>query len=211
VNKRDAAWRAFYHLSAPGYDLWIPIWSRVWGFKDAEERRKMVSHLKLKPGFRVLEVSIGTGRNVPFLREKIGPSGEIVGLDVAPGMLSRCRHRLARLGIEPRLVEGDGMRLPFPANTFDAVLHFGAINEFSDKKGAIDEMIRVAKPGARVVIGDESLHPERRQSVRGKLLLRVNPWYRHTPPLEALPPNVQDVGLSWFRGDACYLLAFRKP
>jgi ubiquinone/menaquinone biosynthesis C-methylase UbiE len=211
MDKRDTLWRNFYHYSAPGYDLWIPIWSRIWGFRDAVERRKMVAHLKLQPGFRVLEVSIGTGRNAPFIYEKVGPSGRIVGLDLAPGMLRRCRRQLRRWGIEPLLVEGNGTHLPFASNTFDAVLHFGAINEFTDKRAAVDEMLRVARPGACVVIGDEGLHPATRQKLRGKLLLRVSPFYKHVPPLEDIPPGVQDLGLSWFRGDACYLLAFRKP
>jgi len=211
MDRRDVLWRRFYHLSAPYYDLWIPVWSRIWGFRDAVERRKMVAHLKLRPGFRVLEVSIGTGRNVPFIREQVGPSGRIVGLDLAPGMLRRCRRQLRRWGIEPFLVEGNGTKLPFASNTFDAVLHFGAINEFTDKRAAVDEMLRVARPGACVVIGDEGLHPQTRQSLRGKLLLRVSPFYKHVPPLEDIPPDVQDLGLSWFRGDACYLLAFRKP
>lgn len=211
MHRRDAVWRSFYHLTAPCYDLWIPIWSWMWGFQDATERRKMVSHLNLEPGYRVLEVSIGTGRNVPFIIEEVGPSGRVVGLDLAPGMLHRCRRQLDRWGVESLLVEGNGTQLPFETESFDAVLHFGHINTFTDKKAAIDEMIRVAKPGACVVIGDEGMHPATRQSFRGKLLLRVSPFYKHVPPLEDLPPNVQDLGLSWFRGDACYLLAFRKP
>ncbi len=211
MHEHDARWRDFYDRLAPWYDPGIELWSRVWGFRDAAERRKMVGRLNLEPGDRVLEVSVGTGRNLPFIYEKVGPAGRVVALDVAPRMLHRCRSHLRKWGIRAHLIEGDATRLPFASNTFDAVLHFGAINEFSNRRGAIEEMVRVARPGACVVIGDEGLRPEVRRSIRGRLLLRVNPYYAHLPPVEELPPDAQDVGLSWFRGDACYLLAFRKP
>jgi ubiquinone/menaquinone biosynthesis C-methylase UbiE len=46
--------------------------------------------------------------------------------------------------------------LPFKSESFDTVFHIGGINFFSEKKSAIDEMIRVARPGSKIVIADES-------------------------------------------------------
>ena len=55
------------------------------------------------------------------------------------------------------LLLGNGEQLPVEDETFDGVFHVGGINFFNDKKSAIDEMIRVAKSGARILIADDLL------------------------------------------------------
>ena len=51
---------------------------------------------------------------------------------------------------------GNGEQLPFRDDSFEGVLHVGGINIFNDKKAAIEEMIRVSKPGTRILIADET-------------------------------------------------------
>jgi ubiquinone/menaquinone biosynthesis C-methylase UbiE len=109
------------------------------------------------------------------------------------------------------LIEGEAAHLPFADGAFDGVLHFGGINEFGDKKKAIEEMMRVAKRGAKIVISDEGLRPDKRGSLRNRLLLRLNRLYAHEPPMELMPPQAEDVHLTWYRGDGCYLIDFVKP
>ncbi len=135
----------------------------------------------------------------------------MVGLDLSPGMLDQCRRKLRRRRINAALIEGEASRLPFADDAFDAVLHFGGINEFSDRECAVREMMRVAKPGAKIVIGDESLKPAKRVTFWGKLLIRFNHLYGHDPPMEMIPPEVKDLRLRYFRGDACYLIDFTNP
>jgi len=72
-------------------------------------------------------------------------------------------------------------------------------------------MLRVAKPGARIVIGDEGLRPRERHSLRRRLLLKINKLYAHGPPLDLLPPDAKDLRVDYFRGDACYLIDFVNP
>lgn len=208
--EKDRRWRKFYDGWAPRYDWSMRLFALLRGFRDSTERRRLISRLELRPGSRVLEVSIGTGANVPYLSEDIGPGGRLVGLDISMGMLEQCRKRVCSIGASVDLVEGEAAYLPFPENSFDAVLHFGAINEFGDKKQAIDEMIRVAKPGARIVISDEGLPPDQRRSLRAKLLVRIYPLFNHQPPLELIPPEACDFHLSWYRGNSCYILDFVK-
>ncbi len=170
----------------------------------------MVDRLALRPGQRVLEVSVGTGSNLPFMAEAVGGEGRLVGLDISRGMLRECEKKLRRKRLEADLIEGEAAHLPLADEAFDAVLHFGGINEFGEKRQAIDEMVRVAKPGARIVIGDEGLNLNKRVSLRMKLVSKLIPLYSHAPPSDLLPSKAEDVRVTWFRGDACYLMDFAK-
>ncbi len=114
------------------------------------------------------------------------------------------------LGLE--LVEGEAAHLPFTGHAFDAVLHHGGIAEFGDKKGAIQEMMRVAKPGAKIVICDPGIPPDRRLPLVSRLLLRLSPpAYASEPPLALIPPQAEATSITWFRGNAWYLIDFVNP
>ncbi len=142
--------RIFYNLIVPLYDPFFGSGTPI----VREMRQRLVERLDLKNGFKVLEVAVGTGANLSYIAKRIG-QGEIYGLDISEGMLARCRSNMRKEGIKARLVLGKAEDLPYRDNSFDAVLGFGAINFIPDKKKAIDEMIRVARPGAKIVMGDE--------------------------------------------------------
>lgn len=210
MHESDRRWRDFYDGWAPRYDWGIGLGALLRGFSDTSERRKMVGRLGIQPGWKVLEVSVGTGANLPLMAEKMGGHGAMTGLDISSGMLRQCEKKIQRKGLTAALVEGEAAHLPFRYEAFDAVLHFGGINEFSEKKQAIDEMVRVAKPGARIVIGDEGFNPHKPVSLRNKIVAKISPLYDHEPPTDLLPSNTTDVRVSWFRSDACYMLDFAK-
>jgi len=210
MHESDRRWRDFYNRWARMYDWGLRVSSLLMGFSDTRERRKLVSRLELKPGQRVVEVSVGTGSNLSLVAEGVGPGGRLVGLDISIGMLRQCQKKLRRRSLRADLIEGEAAHLPFADHVFDGVLHFGGINEFGDKKKAIEEMMGAARPGARIVISDEGLRPDKRHSLRNRLLLRLNPLYAHEPPMELIPPQAQDLHLTWFRGDGCYLIDFVK-
>ncbi len=210
MHEKDRRWRDFYDRWAPTYDWMTRFWALVMGYSDTKERRKMVRRLKLKPGDLVLEVSVGTGSNLRLIAEA-APGGWIVGLDISRGMLSECGKKLQTLLVQTDLIESEGAGLPFADDSFDAALHFGGINEFGDPASAVREMMRVAKSGAKIVLGDESLKPEKRGTFWGRLLIRLNSLYAHDPPLEIVPTEAKNVRLRYFRGDACYLIDFVNP
>lgn len=211
MHESDRRYRDLYNRIARFYDWSGRVWSLLRGFSDTGERRKMVNRLELKPAQRVLEVGVGTGSNLPLVAEGVGPGGRLVGLDISIGMLRQCQKKLVRQRLRGNLIEGEAAHLPFPGRAFDAVLHFGGINEFGDKKKAIDEMMRVARSGARIVISDEGLGPGARESLRNRLLQRLNPLYAHEPPTDLIPSEAQDLHLTWFRADGCYLIDFVNP
>ena len=68
--------------------LWVPVGLR----------RHAVAALALANGDRVMEIGCGTGRNLHFLREAVGPGGCVYGVDLSDGMLAKARELSARNG-----------------------------------------------------------------------------------------------------------------
>ncbi|MEK3876252.1 class I SAM-dependent methyltransferase [Paenibacillus sp. FSL M7-0420] len=120
-------------------------------------RAQFLSSLELGGGQRVLETSVGSGDNFPYLNLKANNAqAELYGLDISSGMLKQAVRNLRRWKLEAHLFQGTAERLPFQDNSFDCVYHVGGINCFSDPHAAVLEMIRVAKPGTRLMIADET-------------------------------------------------------
>lgn len=201
----------FYDVAAPLYDQLMWITSLLDGVHAPAEREKLVRHLDLRAGQCVLEVAVGTGSNLPFIIPYIAPHGELAGVDLSPAMLAQCRQKLESYHIPVSLVLANAARLPFSADSFDAVLHFGGINSFAQRNRAIKEMIRVAKPGARVVVSDKSLPEHRQRSLRHRLLLKLQPQLAQPPPIDLVPLPEAELELSWFWGDTAYILEFTAP
>ena len=93
---------------------------------------------------------MGTGK----LHVELAARYEMAGLDLAPGMVRQTRGLLARYGRRSALCEGSVYAIPWPDHTFDAVVSTFAFSAFADGVRALDEMIRVTKPGGSVIIVD---------------------------------------------------------
>ncbi|MET9833561.1 class I SAM-dependent methyltransferase [Streptomyces sp. NPDC006385] len=99
---------------------------------------------------RVLEVAVGTGRNLPYY-----PAGtEVFGVDLCPEMLERARPGGAASAAAVKLVEGSAAALPFPDACFDTVVCVLALCCMSDDRAAVREMHRVLRPGGRLLLLD---------------------------------------------------------
>lgn len=164
---------------------------------------------------RILEVGIGTGANLRYVRHDL-PARlpvEIWGVDLSPGMLAVLRRKLRRqCDTEVRLMMADAHALPFPDHSFDRVFHVGGINGFRDAKQALAEMARVAIPGTPIVVADEQLDTSQHPNLYHQAMFKMVTWYDNNPhaPVDALPEKAQDVHvdqLSLF----LYSLAFRMP
>ncbi len=181
------------------------------GMNEEAGRREITDRLEPHGG-RVLEVSIGPGVNLPYLVNR-PDVGEIFGLDISLGQLQRCQSYIHKKGWEVELFLGNGEQLPFREETFDAVFHVGGINFFNNKQAAIEEMIRVATPGARILVADETekgareyerFIPGFKKSFGG----RRNPII---PPVELVPSNMLETRLFDVWKGWLYCLEFRKP
>lgn len=101
---------------------------------------------EVQPGQRLLDVACGTGVLARRAADRVGPTGEVVGLDLNEGMLTVARR--LRPDLEWRL--GDAADLPFPAQAFDVVLCQSALMFFPDATHALSEMSRVCRVGGTV-------------------------------------------------------------
>ena len=118
---------------------------------QAQTRRQFLKDVVVRPGRKVLEVSVGTGANIWLLPD----DAQYYGLDISWKMLERCRRNGKKHNRSIELVFGSAEHLPFRDERFDCVYHVGGINFFNDSLQAVREMIRVARPGTRIVISDE--------------------------------------------------------
>ena len=102
--------------------------------------------------------------------------------------------------------------LPFKDNAFEATFHIGGINFFGDKKAAIDEMIRVAKPGTKVAVADEN--EKAAQSLDwlpgfGRLFEKKRDTV--TTPVDLVPAAMQEIKADSIWKGTGWVVEFRKP
>jgi demethylmenaquinone methyltransferase / 2-methoxy-6-polyprenyl-1,4-benzoquinol methylase len=115
-------------------------------------RERAADLARVDPGSRVLDVATGTGDLAIELARRVAPGGEVVGSDFSEAMLARARRKPQPAGAELRFEWGDALELPFADGSFDAAtVGFGARN-FSDLQRGLEEMVRVVRPGGRVVV-----------------------------------------------------------
>jgi len=96
----------------------------------------------------VLDLGCGTGENFEYL----GQASSVTALDLSAQMIEEARRRGHQLGADVRLVVGDAQELPFPDARFDTVVSAFSSCTFPDYAAAFREMVRVTKPGGRVLL-----------------------------------------------------------
>lgn len=115
--------------------------------QDRRWRRRTRERLDLKPGEKVLDLAAGTAVST----EELARSGAwCVACDFSRGMLAAGKHRQV-----PKVV-GDGMKLPFADNSFDAVTISYGLRNIHDYRAGLKELARVTKPGGRLTVAEFS-------------------------------------------------------
>jgi len=226
VRGKDAVFERLYRHWARFYDLTVKVWSYLLYGGETAWRGELMSNLEISPGDRVLEISIGTGGNLPYIGS-FTCDLDIYGLDITLGMLEKCRRNLDKWDLQAELCLGNAARLPYADDCFDCVYHVGGINGFSQKEMAISEMVRVAKPGTRIVISDETEkmiyaglfarmgRPEVDDFIKKHILtksyLKELTSEDLRAPVEQVPAGMQEVGVKQACKGTMYVLSFRKP
>ena len=135
--------RRVWDKAAPIYDKQIAFFERI---QFGGGRQWVCS----RAFGRILEVAIGTGRNLPFYPA----DAQITAIEISPAMLAIARQRATDLGIDADLREGDAEALPFADNSFDTVVCALSLCTIPDPAKAITEMARVLKPGGKLLLLD---------------------------------------------------------
>jgi ubiquinone/menaquinone biosynthesis C-methylase UbiE len=200
-----------YDFFSHFYRLFSKLAFAYIGMKEENGRREITDRLQ-PGGGKVLEVSIGPGVNLPYLMNRPDVN-EVIGLDISLGQLERCQAYTRSKGWQVDLCLASAEELPFHDDTFEGVFHVGGINFFSDKAAAIREMIRVARPGATILIADENEKGARayERTLPGFKKTFDKPRSEVVPPVDLVPPEMQNIHLFNVWKGWMYCLEFLKP
>lgn len=113
--------------------------------KTSGHHRRLARRIAIRPEEKVLDVGCGTGE---WLTAMAGRGAIPAGVDISEVAAEVCRRSLP----EADVVCGPAEDLPFPSGHFDAVTCLGSLEHFLDPISALREMVRVGKPGARILL-----------------------------------------------------------
>ena len=125
------------------------LYDQVFGRAFVDNEHGVIESLAFRPGQQALEVGVGTGISL----DAYPPYIHLKGIDPAGKMLTQAIAKTQENGwghIELR--EGDALNLDFPDNSFDWVLSFHVMTVVPNPRRMMDEMIRVCKPGGRIIV-----------------------------------------------------------
>jgi len=141
-------------------------WASQKAGKSAQPRRRLASlfsaheallkELKPQKGMKVLDIGSGNGETVLTIAQKVGPTGKAVGVDFSPEGIALARKRAKEQKLEniAEFHQANAVELPFPDNEFDAVVSECVVCLIQDKQQALNEKVRVLKPGGQVIMHD---------------------------------------------------------
>lgn len=134
---------------AAAYDRWAPVYDLVFGNVFKSGRRQAIDVAEAVGG-RILEVGVGTGISLPQYSHR----NRLTGIDISDSMLDKARERVCKLGLDnvEDLAVMDAEALRFEDDSFDVVVAQYVVTAVPDPEAALDEFVRVLRPGGEIVI-----------------------------------------------------------
>lgn len=114
--------------------------------------RPLLWRIANSPAPVILDIATGTGRVPAFLLEEATFNGRVIGLDPSKKMLAHARQKLLPFQNRVILVQQIAADLPFQENSFDAVTCLESLEFFPSDTAALQEMVRVLKPGGALLV-----------------------------------------------------------
>ena len=153
VDSKEKAGRVagVFHSVADNYDLMNDLMSagihRLW-------KHMTIEMSGVRKGHKVLDIAGGTGDLAAKFSKIVGSEGSVVLADINESMLKVGRDRLIDRGITENVTfsQADAQYLPFPDNTFDVITIAFGLRNVTDKDLALRSMLRVLKPGGKLLI-----------------------------------------------------------
>lgn len=151
INEKEARVANVFHSVASKYDLMNDLMSmgvhRLW-------KRFTIEVSGARKGHRILDIAGGTGDLTMKFADIVGDSGKVILADINASMLKVGRDRLMDKGYGKNIefVQANAECLPFPDNYFDCVSIAFGLRNVTDKDKAIASMLRVLRPGGKLLI-----------------------------------------------------------
>ncbi len=124
----------------------------------------------IRKGEAVLDIGCGAGIDTIVAAMMVGPEGSVAGIDMVPEMLARARENLRMTDLKNVIFEeAYGEKLPFADGGFDVVISNGVFNLIPDKAKALSEVVRVLKPGGRLMMADQILVGELPSEIKARV------------------------------------------
>lgn len=175
------------------YDLLRDRAVRWIGMPDfATEAGQVIDRLDLSPGDVVLDLACGHGNFTVEFARRVGPTGLVIGLDIASSMLARAAARVQRENLaNVLLVRGDALALPFADAALAKLNCSGGLHQMPDLARALAELARVAKPGANFTASGFAQAGAVERGLRGWLGRRLA---LHFVPITRLAQAIERAG-----------------
>ncbi len=119
--------------------------------------RRLIRGLGLRPGMRALDAGCGTGEALNWLRDAVGPTGTVVGVDLAAAHVQAARQCSSP---QLQVVQGDLLHAPFAPASFDFIWCVNTINHLHDPVVGVKGLSALLRPGGRIALGQSSLLPD---------------------------------------------------
>jgi ubiquinone/menaquinone biosynthesis C-methylase UbiE len=161
-DKYNEKMTRFYDIMAFLYDglmFLFPFWKK-W----------IASVIPYIKGQKVLEVSFGPG----YLLKKYAKNYDVWGIDYNQKMVHKTRERLKGMVSADRIIQADVEHLPYPDDAFDTIINTFAFTAYPDGKKALQEMLRVLKPGGSLLLLDVDYPADR--NMWGYCLVKIGEW-----------------------------------
>ena len=156
-----------YRLPCPSALAWLVeeggMMDRVAG------GRLLLDRLGVEPGMKVLDVGCGSGRLILPAARRVGPTGEVLAVDVQPAMLRRAGKRAAAAGLDNvRFLDAAAGGGAIERDAFDRALLVTVLSEIPDRKAALAEIFAALKPGGVLSVTEilPDPHYQREATVR---------------------------------------------
>lgn len=128
-----------FNSIAPNYDLLNSVLSlrihKLW-------RKQLIKTLKTNEPQKILDIATGTGELAINIKKHL-PQAQITGIDISTAMLQVAQQKIDKLGIEIKLLQGDGENLPFQSSEFDAICIGFGVRNFQNLKQGLEQCHQV--------------------------------------------------------------------
>lgn len=206
----------------PWYDVFSRIYDGSLEPLYREQRVAAADALDVRPGSVILDLPCGTGQSTPYLVERLGPHGRVVGVDLSAGMLREASRRVAVAGwtnvitavADAQTLSQSQLDHAVGAPTRPDRLHiFLGMSVFPDHEAVFNHLWSLLAPGGRCVIADVHSARPNLQGLMVNAMAQADIRRRSWEPLQAVGEDFERRPLPsrWQHGGEMFLATAIKP